>query len=738
MTAARGTQGAWLAMAGALILVSVHVAGKAVRDTLFLSFFDITSLPKVMVGAAAASFLAAALVSLFLHRLNPGRAVPVAMALSGSLLFAEWRLVEAIPRAGAIAIYLHLSSLSLVLFSGFWSVVNERFDPYSAKEVVARVSGFGALGGVLGGSVAVQVADRFEPEDLLPGFALLHVVVAIVVWQLGSALRRAPPPVETDSEPSGVLGDLAGLPLVLKMALLLGAVEGTEKLVDYAFKATAVETWDTEAELLRFFALFYTATSVLAFALQTSVGPRLLRWLGVGGGLAVMPAAVAIASGGAALFQQIWTVSIARGANSVMASSLFKASFELLWTPIPNATRRRSKVIVDVGASGLGELAGSGLLLILVSWIAGVPDPVLLGLAAAISCGSLALVLRLHRGYVEQLAENLRTGAARVAGSAAGAATGAEPDLGARVTVDRAELLARIHELDGVQARTDPDEPDGEVGDGGEHRLLDPAIVADLQSTDAARVRAALEGHPMSVPLAGHVIPLLARPALVEDALAYLRDLAPRIVGQLGDALLDPESPLLVRRRIPRAMENAPGPRAIDLLTLGLADPDFEVQLECVRAMLLVIEQTERQVRTQTALAIVERTLAVDDRTWEQRGRRRGDSRDESVLLGPGELALVDRNLELIFTVLAGAYGRDEMASALRAIHSGNPELRGTALEYLQTLMPERIYGVLFARLPGGGGAYVARRRSDELAEALKQTAAPIADPGRTRRDASD
>jgi hypothetical protein len=54
MAAARSQPGAWLAMLAALVLMSVHVAGKAVRDTLFLSNFEVTSLPKMMIAASAA------------------------------------------------------------------------------------------------------------------------------------------------------------------------------------------------------------------------------------------------------------------------------------------------------------------------------------------------------------------------------------------------------------------------------------------------------------------------------------------------------------------------------------------------------------------------------------------------------------------------------------------------------------------------------------------------------------
>ena len=45
MPAQRSVEGAWLAFSTALLLMAVHVAGKAVRDTLFLSNFPIEILP---------------------------------------------------------------------------------------------------------------------------------------------------------------------------------------------------------------------------------------------------------------------------------------------------------------------------------------------------------------------------------------------------------------------------------------------------------------------------------------------------------------------------------------------------------------------------------------------------------------------------------------------------------------------------------------------------------------------
>ena len=142
------------------------------------------------------------------------------------------------------------------------------------------------------------------------------------------------------------------------------------------------------------------------------------------------------------------------------------------------------------------------------------------------------------------------------------------------------------------------------------------------------------------------------------------------------------------------------------------------------RAALRVGEAAHLKMPRADAIALVERALAVDDRDWEHHGRRRRDVADESALLEPGDLHRIDRELEFVFTSLATTYGREVMASTLRALYSDEPELRGTALEYLVTILPERVRGALFLRIPGGQTARVTRRRADELAEALLNTPA--------------
>src|ERR1700750_2920599 len=111
-----------------------------------------------MVAVAA---VAAVLISIvrgrMLVRAGPFRITAVSFAVSGVLQGAEWFLLGLYPHIAACAIYLHSVAFGAILMSGFWSVMNESFDPRSAKSVFGRISGMGTFGGLCGGLLANRV-----------------------------------------------------------------------------------------------------------------------------------------------------------------------------------------------------------------------------------------------------------------------------------------------------------------------------------------------------------------------------------------------------------------------------------------------------------------------------------------------------------------------------------------------------------------------------------------------------
>jgi hypothetical protein len=148
------------------------VVGKAMRDGLFLSTFSATALPNMMTASAVASLLAALGVARSMAASSPGLVLFRGLAASTALLLLEWPLALTAPGWGAVAVHLHLSVFGATLVSAFWSYLSECFDPYTAKKVVTKVGVGAAVGGLVGGALALAAVRSVPIPTLLGAMAL--------------------------------------------------------------------------------------------------------------------------------------------------------------------------------------------------------------------------------------------------------------------------------------------------------------------------------------------------------------------------------------------------------------------------------------------------------------------------------------------------------------------------------------------------------------------------------------
>src|SRR5262245_30997282 len=112
------------------LMLAHQVAGKAARDALFLSQFDSSRFPLMVMAGSTISIVGGLLNSRILQALTPTRMIPWTFMLSGILHLIEWSLRHSPYRPVMIvAVYLHVVGLGAIVLSSFWSLLNERFDP---------------------------------------------------------------------------------------------------------------------------------------------------------------------------------------------------------------------------------------------------------------------------------------------------------------------------------------------------------------------------------------------------------------------------------------------------------------------------------------------------------------------------------------------------------------------------------------------------------------------------------
>jgi len=196
---ANGRAACYAALA-AVAFVAQQVTGRATRDALFLSVFDAVDIPRVMLGAAAFSLIAVALSARMMSRLGPAPSVPFFCGLSALLFGFEAMSLPDAPRVIAVLNYLHMTAIGAIVLSGFWSIVNERFDPHTAKKVVSRITAGAALGGLAGGGLAYALSEWAELRTGLFVLAAINLLCAFGASQPG----RSGTPAFRDRKDDGV------------------------------------------------------------------------------------------------------------------------------------------------------------------------------------------------------------------------------------------------------------------------------------------------------------------------------------------------------------------------------------------------------------------------------------------------------------------------------------------------------------------------------------------------------
>jgi hypothetical protein len=367
----------------------------------------------------------------------------------------------------------------------------------------------------------------------------------------------------------------------------------------------------------------------------------------------------------------------------VVRNSTFRAGYELLYTPFAEATKRSFKSLIDVACDCAGKGVGALSIVILVALVPSHPF-VAVNLAVVLAAaGELLVARRLRAGYVGVLEGGLRRESEyldqqveysmadfTIATSMAG--------------MDQAALLKALGSPEAIKPAAPP---------------ADPVVTAliELRSGDSLRVRAALRDPPRDPLIIAALVQLLARDDMVRSVVAALALFGPRAAGEMVSALLDPATADVIRRRLPLALKACPSTIARDGLVAAIGTFGFDVRLRCGRALVALTDAApELQQAFPDTLGLVERELT-----------------------GSGGDPHLTR--EHVFNLLALTLEREPVQIAARAFTTDDAYVRGTALEYLETVLPPNIFSALRPLLTASGPPPVRRRLDvDVRAELIK------------------
>jgi hypothetical protein len=397
---------------------------------------------------------------------------------------------------------------------------------------------------------------------------------------------------------------------------------------------------------------------------------------------------------------------VARGTESVLRGSIFRTAYEIFYTPVPSVEKRAAKSLIDVGFDRLGDAIGGGLIrLFLMLPAARQYSAILIG---AIGCSAIAVIVtrRLNRGYIEALERSLVHRAV-------------ELDLSEVADGTTRTVMLRTLRLPSLSV----DSGGAWTKGAADLRLADPEVqeILALRSRDRERVLAVLNDIEALPPtLMPHVIPLLAWDACADSAVLALRRVAEEYVGQFTDALVDPNQPFAVRRRLARVFSVCVSQRAVDGLLLGLDDLRFEVRFQCGRALAAILKKNLfARVDRDRVFNVVRREMLVSRPVWESQRLLDQMADDEQSFVDEFLKDRAGQSLAHVFTLLSLVLPAAPLQIAYRGLHTDDPVLRGTAVEYLEGVLPPDIRERLWPFVGGVEGKARPSRSRDAILDDL-------------------
>ena len=184
--------------------------------------------------------------------------------------------------------------------------------------------------------------------------------------------------------------------------------------------------------------------------------------------------------------------------------------------------------------------------------------------------------------------------------------------------------------------------------------------------------------------------------------------------------LAEPDAAAAQKRHAARALGGRADDEARAALLGGLSDPRFEVRFECGRALARLRDETALAAQRSHILRLALAEVSVSRAIWESQ-KLYDDNPSLSIFDSPALRERANQSLEHVFTLLSLVLPRRPLIIAYHAL-SSDARARGTALEYLDSVLPPEIREAWdFLEVPEQGAHRSPRRSREEVLADLER-----------------
>lgn len=302
----------------------------------------------------------------------PRRAfLSVSFRCCGLILLGFYLVLTQMPRPiaefFAPVYYVSYSVINLFVVSLFWALMADLFHAAESKRLFPAI----AVGGTLGAITGSLVAELFAQQSAGHIGWLFLISVAqleLAVWIAALVTRMRTPQTRAPAEarpigghPLGAVVEIVRSPYLMGIGLfiLLGAmISAFFYLTGMRIVAAAAGT-DQQRTML--FAQINVWTQVATLLAQAFVAGRIMRLIGVGSALAVLPVCSAAGFQVLALTPTLTAYMLINATYRAAQRGIARPAQETLFTVVPREEKYKAKSFLDTFVFRAGDASGAQL-----------------------------------------------------------------------------------------------------------------------------------------------------------------------------------------------------------------------------------------------------------------------------------------------------------------------------------------------------------------------------------------
>lgn len=365
-------------------LLSGYYMLRPVRETMGVQR-GMDDLAWLFTGTLLVTFLANPVYSLLVSRTTRKRFIPITYHFFSINIVLFWALRQVVPESWAVYVgyvfYIWLSVFNMFAISVFWSFMADVFTNEQGKRLFAFIGAGGTLGATVGAAMATGLATAMASSER---FGMIHLLlVSVVLIQCAVfCVRRIAAHAEARAGDDSSKNDetasavrfhtaepsadwRAGFVLFLRSPYLLGiaayitlmTILATFVYFEQARWVSAV--FETPEERTAAFAMIDLLTNGLTLLLQVFLTARLVKAIGVGPMLAVLPLITTlgfVALSIAPMFATLVAFQVSRRAAQY---AIARPVREVLFTIVSPDEKYKSKAFIDTFIYRGGDLVGA-------------------------------------------------------------------------------------------------------------------------------------------------------------------------------------------------------------------------------------------------------------------------------------------------------------------------------------------------------------------------------------------